>query len=269
MKKKVIIIIIIILLIGYSLLVLLLANKEKKYILNDEIIYFSIQNAVRSFLNEKENEKIYKYLDTDYIKENNITINNVNNLVYSNYSDVFFIAKKIIVREKNDMSYYFINGYTYGFDYLNNQLYVNNDNYLIKYQKSKYNIVPLKNIDIDEHESNYKLKSKSINNGVVFDITSTNEKNKLATYIAEFLNLLSIDNKRSYDMLSNNYRNQFNSYENYYNKSLDIYNNISTNIKNYNVKKINDKKIYEIIDKNDNNIKIVENSVMDYTIEFD
>ena len=106
MKKKVIIIIIIILLIGYSLLVLLLANKEKKYILNDEIIYFSIQNAVRSFLNEKENEKIYKYLDTDYIKENNITINNVNNLVYSNYSDVFFIAKKIIVREKNDMSYY-------------------------------------------------------------------------------------------------------------------------------------------------------------------
>ncbi len=238
-NKKLIIVsasILSILLIIY-LLLLVFKNDEDVYVLKDEEMFYKIQATIN-----------------DYIKK-------------QDYVDPSFTLKKIYYKNEGILTYYYASGYI--LDYvINDYDYEKNINYLLLIKGNSYNIYEL---DKNQNESileNINSEDYNFENGNILSDISWSEQNKLSSYIAEFLNLLNIDNKEAYELLSDNTKNKYSSYDNFLTNSVDIYNMLDTTIKNYTKQENKDYTLYEIIDNKNNTIKIIEYSIMNYKIEY-
>lgn len=232
-KKKLVIIVFVF--IGLGIIALLLStifkNQSDQQILafNDDEKTFSIQSTINNEINLEN------------------TIYTINKIIYKTY---------------NNTDYLFINGYTIYFPELGNAEYKDNINYLLILKGNTYNLYLLNENNIDEYAKDYD-EYKQLENGKVLNIINYSEKNKLSNYISNFINLINFDTLKSYYLLSEKEKNSIGSYTEY-RQNIDKYLNLSSNIISYE-KKDN---IYYIIDSNNNKFKIIENSTMDYKIEF-
>ncbi|MBQ8902146.1 MAG: hypothetical protein IJY87_03655 [Bacilli bacterium] len=248
-----------------------LINKEIS-LLTVEDEYLKIQNTINDYytkLSIKDNAGLYKILEKSYILENNITANNVTDVIYSNYETVNYTAKEIYYNKNSSVTYYFVNGYVFNQTIMEDDFsYEKNVNYMIIVKNGYYVIRPLSNqIEIENYAKNYNIKDIDINSKTKLVTTSVSEKNKLITYITEFMNLLILDNERAYNMLDDETKNKYYSYDYFYTQRYDIYNNFSANIFATS-KTENENIIYSIKDSNQRTIKITEFRIMDYKIGF-
>ena len=266
-NKKIIIICSIVLIIAIYIFVLIkMVNQKNVEILTSDSSFFTIQNTINTFLNEKDANKLLSMLEDNYILENNITVNNVFQSNKFNYDNASFIAKKILYYRDNSIFYYFVNGYIIDIKYDRKYNYEKNKNYLVVVQNSKYVIVPLQdNIDINEFAKKNNYNVNKVDKGLNLVNTPTNEKNKLVTYLAEFKNLLYLDSYQAYDLLGNNTKKKYRTYDDFYNNIDNINNNIDTIIDNYTKTMENSNRIYYI---NNSSIVIIESNIMDYKIDF-
>lgn len=249
-----------------------LINKEIS-LLTVEDEYLKIQNTINDYytkLSIKDNAGLYKILEKSYILENNITANNVTDVIYSNYETVNYTAKEIYYNKNSSVTYYFVNGYVFNQTIMEDDFsYEKSVNYMIIVKNGYYVIRPLSNqIEIENYAKNYNIKDIDINSKTKLVTTSVSEKNKLITYITEFMNLLILDNERAYNMLDDKTKNKYYSYDYFYTQRYDIYNNFSANIFATSKTENEENIIYSIKDSNQRTIKITEFRIMDYKIGF-
>ena len=151
---------------------------------------------------------------------------------------------------------------------MENYNYEKNVNYLVMVKGNSYTIFDLKQNQNEKYLDTLNKNSYKFKNGNVFNDISYTEKNKLISYISEFLELLSIDSPKVYQMLNTSTKNNYKNYSDFLNKRIEIYNKLNTTIKYYKKEKSNNITIYSIIDSNNNTIKIYETSIMDYKIDY-
>ncbi len=229
--------------IGLSLILFLLKLiPEKKEINNttkllDEKRFYQIQDAISNHINNKD------------------------------YTNPEFILKNVYYKKDGLVTYYYANGYILDI-IMENYNYEKNVNYLVMVKGNSYTIFDLKQNQNEKYLDTLNKNSYKFKNGNVFNDISYTEKNKLISYISEFLELLSIDSPKAYQMLNTSTKNNYKNYSDFLNKRIEIYNKLNTTIKSYKKEKSNNITIYSIIDSNNNTIKIYETSIMDYKIDY-
>ena len=222
------------LLIIYLILSLL---KKDVYILKDEETFYKIQTTINNYIKDK-----------DYINPE-------------------FTLKNIYYKKDGLTTFYYANGYIVDYK-ISGYDYERNINYLLLIKGNSYNIYELSQNQNENMLEKLNSNDYTFVNGNILPTVSYSEQNKLSSYLAEFLNLLSVDNKRAYDLLNDNTKKEYSSYDNFFTKSTEIYNKLDTTIKSYTKKEKKNYTLYEVIDNKNNNIKITEYSIMNYKIEY-
>ena len=253
----------------------LIESPELKVLENRDNAFFTVQKIINNYyeiIKSGNKDKLYNILDQSYVIDNGISIDNVYNFISNNYEDTSYIAKDINYIKGNDVTYYLVNGYL-----LNNIIvteevkYYNDINFLVTIDDSKqlYVIYPMDNMDENTLINNYQFRNgiKINENNKVENITIS-EENKLTTYINEFLTLMFVDTNRAYGMLDDDTLDIVGSLDEFETNLMDIYDALSPVIFSYTKKEFDDYILFEIIDNNDNRIKIMEYNTMNYRIGF-
>ena len=235
--------------------------------------FFRVQLAINDFYNVltlANQDKLYNILDSKYIEENNITINNVLTFFPNNYSSTSYLAREIYYNAGSSLTYYFVNGYFMNTDMLGeNPLFIDNVNYLVISDGNRFVVRPINSeVNIKSYASSYKLEFKKIEKGNTFRIYSALEENILASYISDFVNLVYFNPRLAYERLDEEMKDIYPSYEAFLESANDIRARISTNIFSYAKKESDGEVVYNIIDKDQNKIMITEYYPMDYKISF-
>ena len=220
-KKKLIIFISIFIALGVLTILISTIGKKpsasKIKLFDDEEKYFAIKSTINSTLNNEE---------------------------------LNYIITKILYKTYNNTDYLFIKGYTLEYPEFGEVTYQSNVNYVMILKGNTYNVYSIDTTDIDEYAKKF-TNYLELENGKVLNMINHSEKNKLSSYISNFINLLNFDTNEAYNYLQNK------------NDSLSKYNNLSSNIISYN----KNGNSYIITDSNNNTFKIIEDSVMNYKIE--
>jgi hypothetical protein len=172
-----------------------------------------------------------------------------------------YTITKILCKTYQNTDYCFTNGYVLDFPELGNVTFKGNVSYLLILKGNTYNLFDISTNDINEYARDYN-DFKELQNGKVLDMIIYEEKNKVSSYIANYMNLVVFEIKESYNYLSNTEKAK-NGSEYNYEKNIDKYLNLSSNIISY--KK--EDNTYIVTDSNNNTFKIIEETTMDYKIE--
>lgn len=240
--------------------------------LNDDNVFFSLQSLLNNYylLYSSKNKDVYDLLENDYKRSLNLTKNNLFEVLENIDGSPSFTPYEIYYNPNSDVTYYFIKGYYLNIPIIGDGEYKDDISFLvIVNNQNKYVIKPLRNVnDLESYAKNYYIKNIEISNNSNFIKNDISIKNKLILYLTNFQNLLVYDNKKAYGMVSENIKKRY-SNNDFKNNLVDVYSAFSTNIFSYSEKTINNQKVYNIIDNNQNKIAIYENSIMNFTIDFE
>ena len=242
-----------------------LSKMENMY---DEKVFFDIQEAINEFVSNTDSlddSEIIKYLNPKYVSDNGITDANLSSKMVL-YNDASYSAKSMFKKTLDDTTYYFVNGYII----INNEnaAYYNNINYLVTVNGNTYNLYPLEaNSNIDSFDK-FDVNGITADNGMFLNSLNYTEKNKLISYIAEFVNLMNVDVNYAYELLSETEKSKYYSVNDFYNNYLDKYSDLSIMVSYYNKSESGGNTIYDITNEDNVKIKITEQNVMNYKIEF-
>lgn len=243
-------------------------NINKEIVRLDNDVIFTLQEIINnyySFISTKDYSNLYNLLDEDYVRNNNISIQNISKIIKGDYLDPAFFINKVLYNNDKVITYYFINGYMMDMD---GNSYEKDINYLIIVKNNKYVIVPLGNIDIDTYSKNYNLVNKNINNNNIFKNMNISDKSKITSYIGIFLNMLNRDTLKAYNMLGEKTKSKYSSYENFINVKNQILEKLTPVVFSYSIKNEDNKKIYYVKDNKQNSIELIEYYPMDFVINF-
>lgn len=161
--------------------------------------------------------------------------------------DIDYIITKILCKEYKNTSYCFINGYSIEYPELSDLVFNDNVSYQLILKGNTYSFKEIKTTNIEEYAKNYN-EYEELTNGKILAFIDYSEKNKLSSYISNFINLTMFNQKEARKLLKNN---------------TSELPNLSSNIISY--KK--ESNTYTIKDSNNNTFKIIEKSTMNYLIE--
>lgn len=278
--KPYVVMIIILVILTFSILIILLlttskdkdenikSKKDQNISEREEIkekrkaSFFAIQNMINTFVSYNSSESIYNLLYSDYIRENNITKENAFDMVRKNHYNLIFKTQSYSIIDMSDVNknIYIVNGILVenGMETMT----ILDEEYsvilLLDYENFTFNIIP----DTDELP-NY-LSSKK---------TFTIEKNNLNS-------IPTTSAKSRYDYCEL-YYNDFVFKVNYLvdDAMEQLSEDDKKTLKTSDVEKMfvgssaitecsydSDIRVYTIIDSKKNNIRIKENSIMNYTV---
>jgi len=246
-------------------------KKEIKH-LDDDKIFFSLQNLMNDYysLYSLQDSKLYDLLESDYKKNLSLTRNNLFQLLEEIEGNTSFTPYEIYYNPGSTITYYFIKGYLLNIPLVGDATYKKDLSFLVIVSSTNnYVIKPLEaNLDLENYAKNYDIKDMEINNNSNFKLSSISTENKLVLYLNSFKNLLVYDNTKAYEMLSESLKEEYTA-STFASEVSSIYNAISAKIFSYATKTINGKKVFNIIDSKQNSITIYEDSIMNFTIDFD
>lgn len=185
----------------------------------DKDIFFSLNQCVNNFYNNRyltdEDKKtkleiIYETLDKDYIKNNGITMDNIEEKINTFKQKTNYMATEIYKAQKNDKYIvYIIKGITY--DEKTEKYIEDATIYKIREDltNSTYTIEPskeneIKNIKID----NQDFKNIDVNDKNHYNELNFNEQNVLQNYIKYYELLMKNDIAMAYNLLDDEYKAQ-------------------------------------------------------------
>lgn len=263
-NKKILIIIIAIIVASLGILLLLTRNgNDDKHDISVEDNFFIIQDAINKYfyyITYDDSEGIRNIADEEFL--NNFNLNNL----FNYYNDPSFQLMELLSKNSDNITYYFASGYTIDYQMIGSEIYNPKVNFLLIVKGNTFRIRPLDNgVNIQDLYNSLDLDNTSIQTGEVFSLINPTDKNKLETYINNFLNLLIVDKERAYNFISDKTKEKYGNYSGFVNNATDIYNNLSSSIKT--IAKQNDN-IFVVTDNNDNKITIYENHIMNYKLEF-
>lgn len=231
--------------------------KKKVVILIGVFIALGIIAIILSSIGKNNNSSLESFNDDSKFFAIQSTINSIIDDESKNY-----IVNKIICKNHNETDYCFIGGYLLEYPELSDLIYNNKVGYLLILKGNTYNIKEIETQNIEEYAKNYS-EYEELKDGKMLDFIVYSEKNKISSYISNFINLTIFEPDKSYEYLTEKEKSKIGS-EYDYERNISKYQSISSNIINY-TKSGN---IYTITDSNNNRFKVIEESTMNYKIEF-
>ncbi len=240
---------------------------------NEYSTFFAIVNDLNQYfryIKEQNKDAVYSLLFESFILENDITTTNIFSKIKLENEDQIVQAQNIYYQEINGNYLYLVEGNLLVNSFEENT--VINENFqifiLMDYENSTYAIYPI--------EENEEIKSPLTENKISI---LNNDYNRMLTtgviskdyicnlYYADYLEKISTNRAESYEVLTDKFQKDYslNEYQNYLNRNI---NKISSEIKECTVSEEEEKRIYRIIDTNENEFTLIENSIMNYQVEF-
>lgn len=273
-KTLVVVILICSLCVGLILILNHKSNSEKLEPVSDYNVFFSTYNYVTNYINKvgsKNNESIYNLLYSDYIVDNNITVDNVFNYVEDISSEISLKVKGIeSVKIKGNYLYY-INGSLIKETYDASEIY--NDNYEVvlvyDYDNLTYSIYPILDGNANKIINDIKKISIIVNNDNKIKETELIKKEKICSlYLSDYINYIYIDINKAYELLSDDMKKkEFTSVNKFKQYIANNSENISSVADKCLLNNIDDKRVYSVIDNNENRYIFTESSIMNYKVD--
>lgn len=235
--------------------------------------FFAVVNDVNqylTFVSQKNIDAIYALLDDTFISQNKVTKDNVLSNVLTVEENTIVQANNIYYQEINGNYLYFLEGSLLKNEYEKNSIvdsnykifivvdYENSSYSLIPYKEEDGNNNPLKNnsINIKRDNYNHMLTSGIITNNYICNI-----------YYSKFLNQLFSNTGSTYDLLTKQMQQDYtkSAYVDLVEHNLQ---NISPTIEDCQLNEVEENRIYQITDKNNNKFEFIEESIMNYKVNF-
>ena len=241
-------------------------------LLTEEASFWGIDEIINQFFNyltQGDNSNLYEMLDREYIKENNISISNINAVLKKSYIDVNYNIKNIYYNAESDVTYYFVDGYVLNYT-VDTTDFIDNVQFLIIVDESTscYELRPIETSNILEYAKNYNLTAKDITGKNTFITKTISLERKLTLYLSNFILLLVEFPEQSYAILTNEKQEEFGNIDNFKNQVLEIYDKLSPVIFSYASSEEDDRTVYSVKDNKQNSITIYEYGIMNYQISF-
>lgn len=266
------IIIICTLIVGIVLILNRKSNSEKLEVVNEYNTFFTTSGYVNNYLNySSDSSKLYDLLYSDYIDKNNITVDNIlTNIKSYPKNSTIKVTEMKYVKVKNDYIYY-IKGKIYQNTFDGKELI--DDNFdvvaVLDFDTLSYAIYPIE--DDNYKEVIDKIKKIEIENNKYNSI----KKSELITkeqicviYLSDYIDKIYNDIDLSYKILSKSMKEKYTTleeYKNYINNNID---KITTEADKCSLEKIDNNRLYTVIDKNKNKYIFNEESIMNYEVDF-
>lgn len=249
-------------------------NKENPIISDDGTkIYSSYNYALSSGVtsDQKKKEVIYKLLDSEYINNNSITVNNIEKYVDIVNIPLSFTANKIRVLQGKNVDVYSVQG---EIKRLSNSEFVANVSYKVTIDtyNMTFMIEPLEeNTDIDKYELKNNVESIESNDKNKFTYSTINETVLLQKYLSLYKNNALKDPDKAYGYLDSEYKEKkfgnLEGFKEYISKNENIINNIT--LDKYQKTTKDGYTQYVCIDTNGNYYIFRETATMQYTLLLD
>ena len=207
------------------------SESNKLNTLNDDKTYFLLTNIIN---NEYQDPS---YLDSQYVLEN------------------------VYYKEDELQTTYFIKAFQL-YKYFNDNEYIKEDlKYIITIKGIGYKLEELNVNNLEDYINTYE--STDINTTDLLPSISYQEQDKLAYYLSVFKKLLKVSPIKAYNSLTEKEQKKYTNYQDFLNKTDQIYNQMNTTINSYQ----KNKNTYTIHTSN-KTITLIENSIMNYKIEY-
>lgn len=242
--------------------------------------YYSVKYIAMSYVNgllNKDKDIIY-VLNSDYVKNNNITIDNLYSKInsFDNEGDdkSLEITNMLVSEQSSNISVFFVYGNIK--DTITKEKIPTNFVVIVDFENETYNILPseyMDSIEIQE-ESNFELNIKQIeaNQYNSFEYEDVDKNTIILDHMDKLINELvyNIDNSYS-NLYEKDYREtRFGSleeYKKYISSNLKYI--MSSEIEKYQVNEYQDYTEYVLKDQNDNYYIFEDDGVLNFTVKFD
>lgn len=247
------------------------SNFDKLDVVNEYNVFFTNVNYVNNYLNyiaSDNNEAVYSLLDNKYIENNNITVDNVLDNIDDYSFGVSLKANNMDFVQVGNNFVYYINGKIYENTYNGKELVDDNFSMIVinDYDNLSYSLYPV--------DKNYKsvinnVKKININNNNYNNVSGSELINKeqiCVMYLSDFIDSMVIN--ESYDLLSDSMKDIYTNkddYQRYINNNIRLFNSTAAKCK---LEKIDDKRVYTVIDDNENTYVFTEDNIMNYKVDF-
>ena len=242
--------------------------------------YYSVKYIAMSYVNgllNKDKDIIY-VLNSDYVKNNNITIDNLYSKInsFDNEGDdkSLEITNMLVSEQSSNISVFFVYGNIK--DTITKEKIPTNFVVIVDFENETYNILPseyMDSIEIQE-ESNFELNIKQIeaNQYNSFEYEDVDKNTIILDHMDKLINELvyNVDNSYS-NLYEKDYREtRFGSleeYKKYISSNLKYI--MSSEIEKYQVNEYQDYTEYVLKDQNDNYYIFEDDGVLNFTVKFD
>lgn len=242
--------------------------------------YYSVKYIAMSYVNgllNKDKDIIY-VLNSDYVKNNNITIDNLYSKInsFDNEGDdkSLEITNMLVSEQSSNISVFFVYGNIK--DTITKEKIPTDFVVIVDFENETYNILPseyMDSIEIQE-ESNFELNIKQIeaNQYNSFEYEDVDKNTIILDHMDKLINELvyNIDNSYS-NLYEKDYREtRFGSleeYKKYISSNLKYI--MSSEIEKYQVNEYQDYTEYVLKDQNDNYYIFEDDGVLNFTVKFD
>ncbi len=247
------------------------SNSEKLEVVNEYNTFFKVTNYVNNYINNtRYSSSLYDIIYPEYIEQNNITEETIKDYIkeYPINSTIKVTNMKYVKIKENYL--YYIKGEIYQNTLDKKELIEENFNtiVIIDFDTLSYSIYPveenykrvvdkIKKIKIENNGNNNIKKSELISKEQICVMYLSDYIDKINNNTISAYNLLNSDMKKQYSTLED--------FENYINNN--IY-NITTEADKCSLEKLENKRIYTVIDKKQNKYIFKENNIMDYQVNF-
>lgn len=250
------------------------SNSEKLESVSDYNMFFSTYNYVTNYINSVSSgnsDSVYNLLYNEYIIDNNITIDNVLDYVDDISSEISLKVKDMKYVKIKDNYLYYINGSLIKETYDASEIY--NDNYEVvlvyDYDNLTYSIYPILDGNANKIINNIKKISIIVNNDNKIKETELIKKEKICSlYLSDYINYIYSDINKAYELLSDDMKKrEFTSVDKFKQYIANNSENISSVADKCLLDNIDDKRVYSVIDKNENRYIFTESSIMNYKVD--
>lgn len=250
------------------------SNSEKLESVSDYNTFFSTYNYVTNYINSiasGNSNSVYNLLYSEYIIDNNITIDNVLDYVDDISSEISLKVKDMkYVKIKNNYLYY-VKGSLIKEDFDTSSIY--DDDYEVilvyDYDTLTYSVYPILDSKANKIIDSIKKISIIVNNDNKIKETELIKKEKICSlYLSDYINYIYKDIDKAYELLSDDMKKkEFTSIDKFKDFIIGNSNNISSLADKCSLDNIDDKRKYTVIDKNNNRYIFTEESIMNYKVD--
>lgn len=266
--------IICVLCVGVMLILSIKSNYDKLQYVTEYNVFFSSVNYVNKYLNyiaSGDKESIYNVLDDKYIEKNDINENNVLDKI-DNYSfDTFLNADNMKYVQIGNNFIYYIEGKIYKNTYYGKELIDNSFSIVLisDFSNMSYSIYPI-------NDSNYKkiingIKKVNVKNNKYNSIegsTLISKEQVCVIYLADFMDRINDNIENSYELLSDDMKEKYTTSDSYIKYINDNKSLLSYTADRCKLEEIDDKRVYTVVDSNQNTYKFTEDIIMNYEVDF-
>lgn len=255
-----------------------IVDKKIKYV-DDRNEYFAVEKCIQKYLQKivvQDKEAVYNLLDSKYIEENNIDIDNVLENIEENgkYEDeiILSINDMYTIKNENDLCVYFVYGEiaeTYESDFKNFYIMVRldktNDSFSIlpHYYMQKHGYL---NLDIG-YEVNEEFTSIEKNDYNEYTYEIIDDEDMATAYYYNYINKMQYNTLKAYETLDAQYKEKrfttFDKFNEY------VKNTTYIRMNSYTVKEYEDYKQYICEDVYGREYIFKETDIMQYTAILD